>query len=198
MKHIRKIFISGLIAIIPISITLVLIFWFVSKADSLLRYPITSLLGTYIPGAGFMALIIGIFIIGLLANNVLGRWVIKQVDRMFTHVPLIRTIYSSILQIMQMFRNSSGKSFLKVVILSFPTSDTQSIGFITNENVTIRGERKSSVFVPTTPNPSNGFLLIVPEDAYEVLDIPVDQALKMIVSMGTLIPDQFIIHEEGE
>lgn len=189
MKRIRRIFVSGLLAIIPMAITFALLYWIVSKADNLLRDPITRILGSYIPGMGLLALVICIFVIGLLTSNVLGRWIMKRVNKLFSSVPLIKSIYSSILQILQTFTNSGKKSFSKVVIISFPSPETQSIGFITNEEVEIQGGRHAAVFVPTTPNPSNGFLLIVPEDAYEIVDIPVEQALKMIVSMGTLIPD---------
>ncbi len=97
---------------------------------------------------------------------------------------------------MQTFTNATGKSFSKVVTVSFPSPETKSIGFITNEEVTMKGTNMAAVFVPTTPNPSNGFLLLVPEDSYEVLDIPVDQALRMIVSMGTLLPDHLSVKRE--
>ncbi|MCF7941529.1 MAG: DUF502 domain-containing protein [Spirochaetia bacterium] len=196
MKRIRKIFLSGLFAIIPLVITFALLYWLISKADNILRIPITSLLGMYIPGLGMITLIIIIFLIGLLTSNVLGSWIMKKVDRLFSSLPLIKSVYSSILQIMQTFTNATGKSFSKVVTVSFPSPETKSIGFITNEEVTMKGTNMAAVFVPTTPNPSNGFLLLVPEDSYEVLDIPVDQALRMIVSMGTLLPDHLSVKRE--
>jgi uncharacterized membrane protein len=196
MKRIRKIFLSGLFAIIPLVITFALLYWLISKADNILRVPITSLLGMYIPGLGMITLIIIIFLIGLLTSNVLGSWIMKKVDRLFSSLPLIKSVYSSILQIMQTFTNATGKSFSKVVTVSFPSPETKSIGFITNEEVTMKGTLMAAVFVPTTPNPSNGFLLLVPEDSYEVLDIPVDQALRMIVSMGTLLPDHLSVKRE--
>ncbi len=196
MKRLRKIFLSGLFAIIPLVITFALLYWLISKADNILRIPITSLLGMYIPGLGMITLIIIIFLIGLLTSNVLGSWIMKKVDRLFSSLPLIKSVYSSILQIMQTFTNATGKSFSKVVTVSFPSPETKSIGFITNEEVTMKGTNMAAVFVPTTPNPSNGFLLLVPEDSYEVLDIPVDQALRMIVSMGTLLPDHLSVKRE--
>ncbi len=90
MKRLRKIFLSGLFAIIPLVITFALLYWLISKADNILRIPITSLLGMYIPGLGMITLIIIIFLIGLLTSNVLGSWIMKKVDRLFSSLPLIK------------------------------------------------------------------------------------------------------------
>ncbi len=193
IKKIRKTFISGLLILIPIALTFTLIFWFISKTDSILRTPITSLLGTYIPGLGILTLLLVIFLTGLLTNNLLGRWIMKKVNNILTSLPLIKSIYGSILQILQTFTSSSNKSFSKVVMVPFPSQHTKSIGFITNDNVTVSGQQMASVFIPTTPNPSNGFLILVAPDDYEEIDMPVDQALKVVVSLGTLIPSHLKI-----
>lgn len=195
MRRIKKLFISGLLAIIPIALTFFLLYYIISSADRILRGPITSLLGTYIPGLGFIALVVIIFLTGLFTSNVIGSWVMRQINTLLSRAPLVKSIYGSLLQILQTFTISKNKSFSKVVILTFPSPNTRSIGFITNEEVHLEGSGYASIFVPTTPNPTNGFLLIVPESDYEVLDIPVDQALKMIVSMGTLLPDHLGIKE---
>ncbi len=189
MKKIRRLFISGLLAIIPIALTFYLLFWLVKSADNILKIPIEALLGTYYPGMGFLSLIIFIFLVGLLTSNVLGRWVMKVINNSLSKAPLIKNIYGSLLQIMQTFTNGKNKSFSKVVVVNFPNAVTKSVGFITNEEISFGEEELVSVFIPTTPNPSNGFLIMVKKGDYTEVNIPVDQALKMIVSMGTLLPE---------
>ncbi len=189
MKRIRRLFVSGLLAIIPIALTFYLLFWLVSSADNILRIPIESLLGTYFPGMGFFSLIIIIFLVGLFTSNVLGRWVMKLINNSLSKAPLIKNIYGSLLQIMQTFTKGKNKSFSKVVVVNFPNEVTKSVGFITNEEITFSHEELVSIFIPTTPNPSNGFLIMVKKGDYTEVTIPVDQALKMIVSMGTLLPE---------
>ncbi len=189
MKRIRRLFLSGLLAIIPIAITFYLLFWLLRSADNILRNPIEHLLGTYYPGMGFASLLIIIFLIGLFTNNVLGRWFMNLINTILNRAPLINSIYGSVSQIMKTFASDKNRSFSKVVLVDFPNPDTKSIGFITNEDITFSGSQLVSVFIPTTPNPSNGFLIMVRADQYTEVDIPVDQALKMVVSMGTLLPD---------
>lgn len=192
MKHLRKIFLAGLFTILPLAVTFFLIYWLVSKADAILRTPITSILGTYIPGLGFFTLLAVIFLTGLLTNNLLGRWVMRQIEKILNKLPIIKNLYGSISDIQKTFSDNPSKSFSQVALIDYPLKGTKSMGFIANKEVHMNGELYYSVFVPTAPNPTNGFLLFLKEDEIELLDIPVDVAIKMVISMGTFKPEKLM------
>ncbi len=189
MKIIKRTFITGLFTLLPLVVTLYILYWMVSSLDSLLQEAITALLGIYIPGLGFVSIIAVIFLTGLFASNILGKWFIKRGESIINRLPLVKTIYSSLSDIQKTFTNNPTKRFSQVALIDFPVKGTRSMGFIASEDVSIQGTHKVSVFVPTAPNPTNGFLLFLDEADVEVIDIPVDTAIKMIISMGSYQPE---------
>jgi len=189
-KRIRRIFFTGLFTVLPLALTVYLIYWLISSLDDLLRVAITSLLGFYVPGLGFFSIIILIFLVGLFANNIIGRWLIRQSEKILGRLPIVKNVYGSISDIQKTFTNNPTKQFSQVVLIDYPLEGTKSMGFIAREDVKFNEETKVSVFVPTTPNPTNGFLLFLPRDKVQFLDIRVDVAIKMIVSMGTFQPEE--------
>jgi len=189
LKHLRKIFIAGLIVLLPIILTL----WILGRVflflDSILGRPITNLLGFEIPGLGLILVIILIFIVGIVTSNVVGKKIAEIVERIFEQIPILKTIYFPIRDILKNFSNKQSNNFKKVVLVEYPKEGIFSMGFITNERIEVGGKDKTVVFIPTTPNPTSGFLIYLKKGDYKELDIPVDVALKSIISLGSVSPD---------
>ena len=189
VKHLRTFFIAGLIVLLPIILT----FWILGRVfvflDSILGKPITSLLGFQIPGLGLILVIVLIFIVGMVTSNVVGKKIAEIVEKVFEQIPILKTIYLPIRDILKNFSNTKSNNFKKVVLVEYPKEGIFSMGFITNESIEVGGTNKTVVFIPTTPNPTSGFLIYLRKGDYKELDIPVDVALKSIVSLGSVSPD---------
>ena len=190
----KKYFIAGLLFWVPVIVTLVVIdFLFDAIHTMNAFFPANmrpeQLFGFKIPGFGFavgllLILLTGVFVANFFGKKLLGLW-----EAFLAKIPLVRSVYSTVKQSMQVVFSSSGQSFRQVVMLEYPRRDLWSIAFVTNV-----GEKEGddadiyTVFVPTTPNPTSGFLLVVPKDDLIFLDLPVDVALKMVISLGTIMP----------
>ena len=129
---------------------------------------------------------------GALASNVAGRWMVKQWDKLFTHIPIVKSIYTSVKKVSDTLFSSNGNAFRKAVLLQYPRQGAWTIAFQTG---TPQGEVKlhvgegfMSVYVPTTPNPTSGFFLLVPVGDVIELDMSVDEALTYVISMGAVSP----------
>lgn len=188
-NYLKKRFITGLFVILPIGIT----YWILAKIfnvlDSIVGKMLYDAIGVKIPGLGLIITIVLILQVGIITNNVVGNRITNWIEKLFVNMPVIRTIYVPIKDILKNFSNSQSNNFKKAVYVTYPMEGSHSIGFITKENIMINGEKKTSIFIPTTPNPTNGFLVYLSSDKYLELDIPVDVALKMIISLGSTTPD---------
>lgn len=143
----------------------------------------------------FSLLVFIIFIIGLIAKNIFGKKIINAFERLLSKIPLIRGVYSATRQIIDTFQNS-GSNFKKVVLVEYPKEGVYSIGFVTKETSNFLnskiGEKCSNVFIPTTPNPTSGFILVIPNKELKELDMTVEEGVKFIVSVGLLSPEKII------
>jgi len=191
MKHIRRNFLTGLLVSLPIVLTLWILTSIFNALDSILGDTITMILGYRIPGLGLMLVVAFIFIVGTVASNVLGKRITKFVERKFQQIPIIKTIYSPLRDILKNITNRKSNDFKKAVFVNFPLEGSLSIGFITKENVMVNQEMRTVIFVPTTPNPTSGFLIYLKKGDYQELDVPIDVALKTIISLGSVSPDMF-------
>jgi len=189
----RNYFFTGVIVLIPIGFTLYLSKFLINFSAKLVPSGINP--NTYlpysIPGIEIILTIIFITIIGGLSLSFLGKKFLQIIDDLFKRIPILRTIYSAIGQMTDSFRNQDGGK-KSVVLIEYPRKGTWAVGFATKENT---GEIKSktnikliNVFVPTTPNPTSGFLLMIPKDDLIYLDMTFEEASKFIVSAGTSIP----------
>lgn len=196
----RKYFITGLLILVPLAITLWVLHAIISTMDqSLLLLPAEwrpeKLVGFQILGLGTILTLLIIFLTGLLAQNFIGNYVVRAWEALLQRIPIVNSIYSSVKQVSDTLFSSSGNAFRKAVLIEYPRQGSWSIGFLTGvpggDVVNhLKGEFVS-VYVPTTPNPTSGFFLMVPKaDAIE-LDMSVDAALKYIVSMGVVAPEHF-------
>lgn len=196
----RKYFITGLLILVPLVITLWVLNLIVSTMDqSLLLLPVawrpSTWLGFDIPGLGTILTLVVIFLVGLGTRNFVGNRVVLIWERVLQRIPIFNTIYSSVKQVSDTLFSSSGNAFRKALLVQYPREGSWTIGFMTGvPGGDVRNHLIGdyvSVYVPTTPNPTSGFFLMVPRaDAIE-LDMSVDAALKYIVSMGVVTPEFF-------
>jgi uncharacterized membrane protein len=191
----KKYFISGLLIWIPILVTIFVLKFILDFLDNILSvlpeaYHPENLLNIHIPGFGVVIALLIIFLTGVLLTNMFGQHLITSIEHLLQKVPMVRSLYSGTKQILQTLVSSNGKSFRKVVLLEYPREGIWSMGFLAGSGhteVTQKcGKPMLSVFIPTTPNPTSGFLVMVPQEAVTELDIPVEDALKFIISLGTL------------
>jgi uncharacterized membrane protein len=145
-----------------------------------------------LPGVGILIVLAIILATGVFAANFAGQWWIKLWDRIITHIPIVKSIYSSVKQVSGTLFSSNGNAFRKAVLIPYPRNGSWTIAFVTGtpaeEVATKLGGEHVNVFLPTTPNPTSGFFMIVPRADIIELEMSVEEALKHIVSMGSVPP----------
>ena len=198
MGTLKKYIIAGLLVWLPFAATIVIVKLVIDLLDKTIlllppEFQPATVLGFSIPGFGIILAISILLLTGMLAANLLGRRLVEFWEAVLNRIPLVRSIYSSVKQISTTILDSRGKSFRKVVMLQYPRKGIWSIGFLTNENVStdIEGidEELVAVFVPTTPNPTSGFIIMAPREDITELDMTVEEGFKFIISMAVIVPD---------
>ena len=197
MSAVRKWLVAGLLVVVPVAITLSVLQWIIGTLDrTLLILPETwhpdRLIGVHIPGLGVL-LTLGILLaVGAVVSNFVGMKLVTWGDALVARIPVVRSIYSSVKQVSDTLFAPGGNAFRKAVLLQWPRPDVWTIAFVTGSP---SGEVSQylpgdyvSVYVPTTPNPTGGYFVIVPRKDVIELDMTVDQALKYIISMGVVPP----------
>lgn len=194
----RKYLIAGLLVWMPLGVTFLVVRAIVGFLDkSLLLLPDAfqpdRLLGFHIPGLGVLLAIALVLVTGMIMANLLGRRLVAFWESLLARIPLVRTLYSAVKQIMEAVLATDAKSFRKVLLVEYPRKGVWSLAFMTSDDL---GEVQDktianviSVFIPTTPNPTSGFVLMVPESDVIELDMAVEEGLKMIISMGVVVPN---------
>ena len=189
-RKFRADFLAGFLIVVPLGATVLILVWMFSSIDDVLQPIIRSVVGRTIPGVGFGITIALIFVVGVIASNVGGRKLVHYGESLLARVPLVRQLYTGIKQILVSFATPSESGFLRVVLVEFPKKGMRAIGFVTNESYDKSGEKLLTVFIPTSPNPTSGYLEIVREADVVRTDISVDDALKMILSAGKVSPKE--------
>ncbi len=198
MGTLRKYIIAGLLVWLPLAATVAIIKLVVDLLDKTIlllppEWQPATILGFSIPGFGVILAILTLLITGMLAANLFGRRLVTFWEAILNRIPLVRTIYNSVKQISTTLFDTNGKSFRKVVLLQYPRKGIWSIGFLSNENVStdIDGLKEDlvAVFVPTTPNPTSGFIIMTPSEDITELNMTVEEGFKFIISMGVIVPD---------
>ena len=186
----RNYFITGVVVLIPIGITLYLTKFFIGISSKIIPENINpnNYLPYAVPGLEILISVIIITIVGGLSLSFLGKKILKLIDDLFKRIPFLRTIYSAILQMTETFSNSKNDK-KSVVLIQYPRKGVWAVGFATKENKGEMAEKTNqkliSVFVPTTPNPTSGFLLMFPKEEVIYLDLTFEEASRFIVSAGT-------------
>jgi len=180
---VRAAFGRGVAVIVPIVITYWVLSGLFSSIDGIISPFFDRVLGQHIPGLGFITMVILIFLVGFFSRNLIGRAMGKIFERVIFSIPLARTIYGTMKDLMQI--GGKGKSFRQVVLLEYPRPGLFTIGFVTNE--ILLGPQKEamiSVYIPNPPNPTSGMFILVPHGTARVLDMSVEDGLKLVLSGG--------------
>lgn len=192
-RSLRKYLITGLLVWLPVVVTVYVLWWGFKFFDSVLGNAITRFIGMRIPGIGILTSLVLIFFTGLFAANYLGRRLIAFGDNLMTRIPLVRSVYLTVKQIVDAFLHGSNVAFQQVVLVEYPRPGMWAIAFMTsdvkNEIHEKTNEDIIAVFIPTTPNPTSGFLLYVPKQDVIFADMSVEDGLKMVVSGGIVTPN---------
>jgi uncharacterized membrane protein len=202
---VRKHLITGVLVWMPLAITIWVLLWVLGLMDGLFSW----LLGLSqavlpagmhegiealrrVPGLGVISLLLVFYLTGLFVANIFGQWFVRQWDRLLHKIPIVKSIYSSVKQVSDTLFSSNGNAFREAVLVQYPRAGSWTIAFVTGapsgEVARHLGAPHVSVYVPTTPNPTSGFFLMMPRADVVPLAMSVDEALKYIISMGVVAP----------
>ncbi|HEY8707256.1 MAG TPA: DUF502 domain-containing protein [Burkholderiaceae bacterium] len=201
----KKYLIAGLLVWLPLAITIWVLQaalgvlngmfgWFLNAGKAVLpaaAEPLIDLL-LRIPGLGVIVMLLGLLLTGIFATNMMGQWSLRQGSRVLSKIPIVKSIYNSVKQVSDTLFSSTGNAFRETVLVQYPRQGSWTIAFVTGRPggeaaIHLPGDYLS-VYVPTTPNPTSGFFLMVPRADVIVLQMSVDEALKYVISMGVVAP----------
>lgn len=198
MAALRKWLLAGLLVIVPVAITVAVLRWVIDTLDQTLlilpeAWQPDRLIGAHIPGFGVLLTLATLLIVGATASNFIGRKLVSFGDRIVSRIPVVRGIYSSVKQVSDTLFSESGNAFRTAVLVQWPRTDVWTIGFVTGAPggdvaTYLRADEYVSVYVPTTPNPTGGYFVMLRKSDCIELKMSVDEALKYVVSMGVVVP----------
>jgi len=188
VSTLRNIFFTGLLVFIPISATIFIIYWTFTYIDNLVKPLVLKSLGFYYPGMSWLFLISLILVLGVIGRFAIGNKLVDSVENMMKKIPVVRTIYTATKEASKAILVSETERIKGVVLVEYPRKGIYAIGFTTGSDIkesnkTI-GKKTVNVFIPTSPNPTSGYVILVPEEDVKYLDITVEDALKIIISGG--------------
>lgn len=197
-KNLRSYLLAGLVVWLPILVTMMVLRFIIDLLDHTLAlipkaYQPEQLLGIHIPGFGVILSLILLFFTGLIATNFLGQSLVRWGESLLSRIPLVRTIYNAVKQVLSAVLSTNSAAFRKVLLIEYPRKGLWSIAFQTGTgNLEINEKTQQdmiSVFIPTTPNPTSGFIMLIPKQEAIELDMSVDAALKFTISLGVMQPE---------
>ena len=202
--RVRHYFVTGLLVWLPMGITVWVLTWLVSLLDNIFLSVLGALDAVIpgihvsaeslrnVPGLGVILVAVVIFATGVFVANMFGQWWLRQWGKLITRIPVVSSIYSSVKQVADTLFSGSGNAFSKALLVQYPHADSWTIAFLTGQpGGEVARHLKTefiSVYVPTTPNPTSGFFLMMPRANVVELEMSVDDALKYIISMGVVVP----------
>ncbi len=199
-KAFKKNLIAGLLVTIPAALTYMILSFVITRVDRAMKPIVTGILGPqniklmeewHVPGMGFLFLAIFIIAVGLLGTNFIGKKVVALGEKVLNNIPVVRVIYTSIKKVVDTISMTETPSFQKMVLITYPREPLKTLGIVccdTPEGIS-SGEKMLNIFVPTSPNPTTGFLFMLPEKDTIPLQMSVEEGLKMIISFGMTHPD---------
>jgi uncharacterized membrane protein len=198
MKRLRRYIVAGILVWLPIGVTLFLLRILVGMLDRSLvlipqQYRPEEIIGFAIPGLGLLLTLLILLVTGVLAANIVGRSMVGLWESLLERIPIVRSVYSAAKNFAEIVFSDSSQSFKKVLLIQYPRKGLYSLAFQTSSQLGEvqgrTGEEVICTFVPTTPNPTSGVIIIVPRKDVIELDMDVDEALKMIISLGVVVPN---------
>ena len=201
----RKYIVAGLLVWLPLAITIWLLSWLLGALDGVFAallsatqavLPESTRAGIeqlrHVPGLGVLALGLVMLLTGVFVTNIFGQWWVRQWDRLLNRIPIVKSVYSSVKQVSDTLFSTNGNAFREAVLVQYPHQGSWTIAFVTGKpsgevQAHLDGDHVS-LYVPTTPNPTSGFFLIMPRANVRPLRMSVDEALKYIISMGVVVP----------
>lgn len=198
MGNLRRYLIAGVLVWLPVVVTVVILKFLIDLVDySLLLLPDSwqpeQVVGFRVPGLGLLLSALVLLVTGMIVTNLLGRNMVRVWEGILARIPVVRAIYSASKQLTETLFSGTGKSFRKVVMVRFPHAGVWTLAFVTGEGMqeanAKTGKDLVNVFVPTTPNPTSGYFLMIPRDDILELDMSVDAGIKLILSAGAVLPD---------
>lgn len=197
MPRLRRYLVTGLLVWLPLGVTLLVVKLLVDLMDQTLlvlptAYQPDHVLGFHVPGLGLLVSVAVVLITGVIMAHFFGQQILEAWEAVLNRIPLVRSIYASVKQLSETLLSSGGQSFRKVLLIEYPRKGLWTLAFQTGTDVgeaqARTGEEVINVYVPTTPNPTSGFFLMVPRRDVVELEMSVDEGLKMIISMGVVVP----------
>jgi uncharacterized membrane protein len=207
MNLLRRYLVAGLLVWLPLGATFFVIRLLVEWMDQSLlllpdRFRPESLLGFNIPGLGVVLSLVILLLTGLVAANLFGRKLVSLWEQLLSRIPLVRSIYSAVKQLVETMFTDNSNAFRKVVLVEFPRRGLWTLAFLTNDEQgpvqQVTGEQVISVYIPTTPNPTGGYFVLVPQEDVREIDLSVDEGLKLLLSMGAVNPGKAAAPQEGD
>jgi uncharacterized membrane protein len=201
-KNLKNTFLAGLFVIVPLVVSVALLLWFFQKADNLFSPLVDGVVRKispgidHIPGTGILTGLVIILVIGFFARNVVGERVLAALDKFINRIPWYRTIYSTVKQLTDAFSPDNTRSVKDVVLVDYPREGSQAIGFLTG-TVEREGKILAAVFVPTN-HIYFGDVLFIPDEDVTRLNMPVEQAVRILVSGGIAAPERFLPREKTD
>jgi len=209
---VKKYLIAGLLVWLPLAVTIWVLasvlgmldgvfVWFLNGSQAILPEGSHSFIELLrkIPGLGVLVMLVALILTGMLATNVVGQWALNQGHRLLNRIPIVKSIYSSVQQVSDTLFSSSGNAFREAVLVEYPRAGAWTIAFVTGkpggEAATHLNGDHLSIYVPTTPNPTSGFFLMVRRAEVIPLAMSVDEALKYVISMGVVAPPARVVSE---
>ena len=191
----RRILIAGLLVLGPAALTVAVLVWLFRALDGLLGPAVAQLTGLQIPGLGLLATLAIVFVLGLVSRNVLGKRFVGAAERVVQSVPAARSLYASPKEVLSSLAERPADAFKRVVLLEYPRRGIWSVGFVTGSVTRLGDEAPAedllTVFMPTTPNPTSGFLVLVPRAETRELVLTVEQGVRLVISGGILRPSSW-------
>jgi uncharacterized membrane protein len=206
VRALRRYLIAGLLIWLPLGVTYLTFRFLLDLVDRLVpllpvRYQPDTLLGYHVPGFGALLALVVLLATGVLVANFIGRQFVGLWEDLLNRIPLVRSIYSGVKGLTETLVSGTGASFRRVVMIEYPRKDIWTLGFVTATGIAEidakSGRRQACIYVPTTPNPTSGFIVMVPEDEVIELEMSVDAAMKMIVTLGVVVPPQAVAQKAG-
>jgi uncharacterized membrane protein len=187
-RNLRRNFLAGLVIVTPIAATILIMKWLFDAIDGILEPVVELIFGRPVAGIGFAAIVILIYLAGLVAANVMGRRFIQFGESLVVRVPMAREIYNTTKQVVNSLMLPQKGGFREVVLVEFPRPGMQTVGFVTNRVMDGSGHELLNVFIPTAPNPTSGFFQIIPPENTSRTNLSVEEGMKLVISAGMVSP----------